>query len=595
MPRILRITHLFTISSLSLASFFYIQPNFFMGPTLYDTNPVGSNLVNRLGEPCNSAAEPCFFLHADMLHESPSCIGIAHDPEVETSYGTVYWAFDSTGDRKDGELVRFDFQQPHGPGSMDHSVAAIRRYPEVKLHKGENGVHAGMVVHPTRREIYIANPGDGTILAVNADSGTYARTAREEYPIYSNRLPSFEYSIWECVDQRVFAKGLNVPTGLALSADGSRLFVAERGTGKIHVFDIDSAAMVGSIDTGYKTINGMSFSPKTNILHFVDDETNSLLAIKPSDEACPTAYTGLLTEGYKEAVATATAAFGDDFSVTKSYTCTANPISPNSTLFEQVHVGTGYASDDPNVQAMAGMDAAAALLANRTDCEPESDLNFDALLLGGYYCHQCLPVNNGTMCDTGGVCRNVQWRGYVCDNEFIVRVDPVTGDITLFEPDGKDPVDLEDIELKHGVTYRFTILDDIMVSVHASPDVGAPAIPQPGNECGCARNGPLLLTIDDETPGPVYLRSKVYLRSNARGASSVVELSVEQHSVSVPELEMEMKDTATLADEVVKEGHEGDEMVATAATSAGSSILHTSRTAAAAVLLLPLFVSRFFS
>ena len=584
MPRILRITHPFAISSLSLASFFYTQPNFFMGPTLYDTNPVGSNLVNRLGEPCNSAAEPCFFLHADMLHESPSCIGIAHDPEVETSYGTVYWAFDSTGDRKDGELVRFDFQQPHGPGSMDHSVAAIRRYPEVKLHKGENGVHAGMVVHPTRREIYIANPGDGTILAVNADSGTYARTAREEYPIYSNRLPSFEYSIWECVDQRVFAKGLNVPTGLALSADGSRLFVAERGTGKIHVFDIDSAAMVGNIDTGYKTINGMSFSPKTNILHFVDDETNSLLAIKPS-EACPTAYTGLLTEGYKEAVVAATAAFGDDFSVTKSYTCTANPISPNSTLFEQVHVGTGYASDDPNVQAMAGMDAAAALLANRTDCEPESDLNFDALLLGGYYCHQCLPVNNGAMCDTGGVCRNVQWRGYVCDNEFIVRVDPVTGDITLFESDGKDSVDLEDIELKHGVTYRFTILDDVMVSVHASPDVGAPAIPQPGNECGCARNGPLLLTIDDETPGPVYLRSKVYLRSNAGGSSSAVELSVEQHSVSaVPELEMLMKDSATLA----------DEPSFTDDTSAGS-ILHTSRMAVAATLLLPLFCRAFFS
>ena len=189
------------------------------------------------------------------------------------------------------------------------------------------------------------------------------------------------------------------------------------------------------------------------------------------------------------------------------------------------------------------------------------------------------------MCDTGGVCRNVQWRGYVCDNEFIVRVDPVTGDITLFESDGKDSVDLEDIELKHGVTYRFTILDDVMVSVHASPDVGAPAIPQPGNECGCARNGPLLLTIDDETPGPVYLRSKVYLRSNAGGSSSAVELSVEQHSVSaVPELEMLMKDSATLA----------DEPSFTDDTSAGS-ILHTSRMAVAATLLLPLFYRAFFS
>ena len=50
-----------------------------------------------------------------MLHESPSCIGIAHDPEVTTAFGNVYWAFDTTGNRENGQLVRFDFQQPHGP------------------------------------------------------------------------------------------------------------------------------------------------------------------------------------------------------------------------------------------------------------------------------------------------------------------------------------------------------------------------------------------------------------------------------------------------------------------------------------------------
>ena len=96
-----------------------------------------------------------------------------------------------------------------------------------------------------------------------------------------------------------------------------------------------------------------------------------------------------------------------------------------------------------------------------------------------------------------------------------------------------------------------------MVSVHPSDDVGAPAIPLPGNDCGCAQNGPLLLTIDDETPGPVYLRSKVYLRSNAGGASSVIGLAVEHHSV--PELEMEMKDTASLADEVSDDKGNGDD------------------------------------
>ena len=61
-----------------------------MGPTLYNTDPKGRNLVNRLGEECGEDEE-CFFRHADMLHESPGCIGMAHDPELRTTYGTVYW------------------------------------------------------------------------------------------------------------------------------------------------------------------------------------------------------------------------------------------------------------------------------------------------------------------------------------------------------------------------------------------------------------------------------------------------------------------------------------------------------------------------
>lgn len=98
------------------------NPNLFMGPTLYDTDTVNKagrkNTVNRMGDDCSDPADQCFFLHADMLHESPACIGIAHDPEVDTAYGAVYWAFDTTGDNggNGGQLVRFDFSQPHGPG-----------------------------------------------------------------------------------------------------------------------------------------------------------------------------------------------------------------------------------------------------------------------------------------------------------------------------------------------------------------------------------------------------------------------------------------------------------------------------------------------
>ena len=483
------------------------EPNYFMGPTLYDSNPVtkdgtGYNLVNRLGKRCKPEESPCFFTHADMLHESPACIGITHDPETATAYGNVYWAFDAgtgTGFDDDdddanamsGQLVRFDFQQPHGPGSMDHAVAAVRRYPEIQLQRGPPGVHAGMVVHPTRRELYIAVPGSNKVLAVNTDSGMYARSAREEYPIYSNRLPSFEYSVWECVDQYEFASGITMPTGLALSPPGDemsgpeRLFVAEQATGNILVYDISTGSLMHTIQTDFKTIGGLEFSPRSKMLHFVDSETNTLNRIQP-DTVCTDPIKSRLNPDFAAAVTVAEDLMGKDrFSLHRNYECIADPIIPNSTLFDQVHTDTGYADDNPDVQAMAGMDETAALLANRTDCGPESELNFDALLLGGYFCHVCLPEQE-LSCDAGGTCTNIQWNGYLCDNEYYISSEP---SIQFRDANGT-VVDPASVVLKAGVTYRFTVVDENTVCM---------ATGQPGSASTvCASKGPLLLPINDE-------------------------------------------------------------------------------------------------
>ena len=67
---------------------------------------------------------------------------------------------------------------------MDHSVAAIRRYPEIELARGPTGVHAGMTVHPSRGELFFSVPGDNKIMVVKTTGGQFARTAREEYPIF---------------------------------------------------------------------------------------------------------------------------------------------------------------------------------------------------------------------------------------------------------------------------------------------------------------------------------------------------------------------------------------------------------------------------
>ena len=89
---------------------------------------MSSRLTNASADQGDNG-DSCFLIHTDMLHESPLCMGIAHDhaavsrgPQGGTGYRNVYWAFDG-GHR---QLVRFDFESDHGPGSIDHSLANVR-------------------------------------------------------------------------------------------------------------------------------------------------------------------------------------------------------------------------------------------------------------------------------------------------------------------------------------------------------------------------------------------------------------------------------------------------------------------------------------
>jgi len=396
---------------------------------------------------------------------------------------------------------------------MDHSVAAVRRFVEIKLERGPEGVHAGMVVHPTLRQLFISVPGGGKIIVVNADSGSYARTARMEYPIFSNRLPSFEYSIWECVEQRVFAQNIQTPSGMALSNDGGRLFVAERATGNILVFEVDSGALLHSISTEFKTIGGMAIAPVSNELYFVDDKTNTLNKIRP-ESPCNAPFSSRLNPDFISDLEQAQQAYGGELSLTKDYRCKANPIIPDSSYFDQVHSDTGYADENEDVQSvMAGMDASAALLVNRTDCGYDSDLNFDALLLGGYFCHLCLPEGHLT-CDTGGECSNVQWLGYLCNNEFIISIEDLAIQITT--ADGTK-VESNDILLKRDVTYRFTILENeenVGLCTSVPSEASSPSRRLYGSsgsmssdllQTKCATKGPLMISVTSSFPSKIVM------------------------------------------------------------------------------------------
>jgi len=352
------------------------EPNFFMGPSLYDSRPFYKNLVGQDGGPCLEG-DTCYFLHADMLHESPNCHSIAHDPELITGYGTVYWAVDGWNN----ELVRYDFQQPHGPGLMDHAAAATRRYPSIKVTDGPKGVHGGMLVDGARRILYMLDVGGGRLLAVHIDQGQYVRDARTEYPIFSARVPQFEYSIWACAKVDVLSSTLETPAALAISSDGLRMFVGEYYTGVVKVLDTYSGEQMMTYQTQLGAgLSSMVLSPRSGDIYYANEKANAIRRLEPS-ELCSLSDTAKLsiTNPTFDHVAAGV--------IETVVPCTPDPSIPNQSLFEQVHGDSGYADSDTSVQDDNVMHAGAAALENRTDCGVDSVLNFDALLLGGYYCH----------------------------------------------------------------------------------------------------------------------------------------------------------------------------------------------------------------
>ena len=429
-------------------------PNYFMGPTLYDTSPAYPNLVTREGAEC-SDADACYFLHSDMLHEAPDCVGIVHDPETATAYGTVFWAVDAFLN----DVVRFDFQQPHGPGNMDHSYAAVRRFVDVDV-RPDPALHAGMVVDAATRSLFVSSAEAGEILRVDADSGAFSRSARgcegegddvaecagvPEYPAFSSRLPSFEYSVYECTTQTVFASGLDRPTGLAL-ADGV-LYVAEHATGAIVAFEVASGARLGAFETGRPgALQGMDVSP-AGVLYVVDGAADELLEVAAGD-ACASRF--------ESRVGGAPPAFGELY----AQTCDVDAsYFVNASLFDQVHGDSGYLANE----TMGGDDAVA--YGARTDCG-SATLNYDMFLLSGWMAHVCLPSDE--LCDAGGAATAIQWSGYSCANELHV-------DGLALRESG--------VVLETGGTYRITVNapgEAITVvdaatgaAVAAAPDVGA--------------------------------------------------------------------------------------------------------------------------
>ena len=131
-------------------------PDDFMGPSLW---PSDLDIFAKVGQavPPMGGVEGS---HLDMLHQSPLCMGIAHDT------GNVYWTVDGLR----GNIVRYDFQADHGPGGGDHSDGIITRYADATLTRMAN-IPGHMELDHTTGMLYIADTGAGRIMRLDTASG----------------------------------------------------------------------------------------------------------------------------------------------------------------------------------------------------------------------------------------------------------------------------------------------------------------------------------------------------------------------------------------------------------------------------------------
>ncbi|MDP6932581.1 MAG: hypothetical protein QGG40_06665 [Myxococcota bacterium] len=230
----------------------------FMGPTLWDAD------LDIYAEVNQGMWGALLGSHIDMLHMSPYCMGIAWD------YDNVYWVFDGNK----GHIVRYDFQEDHGPGYDDHSDGIVRRYTEAEVSRVE-GVPGHMVLDHETGWLYVADTGNGRVIRLDTNTGEWAKD------LVQTVEPLEEYSRYEGATVEIFANGLTQPSGIALYGD--TLFVGDYGTGDIRAYNLDGEEL-DLVNTEREGLMGLTVSPDGQ-LFFVDAEDYQVVRLDPTGNA----------------------------------------------------------------------------------------------------------------------------------------------------------------------------------------------------------------------------------------------------------------------------------------------------------------------
>jgi hypothetical protein len=228
----------------------------YMGPTLWSSDPEIFGV-----EPLPSQNGT----HLDMLHDSPFCMGIAHERD------NVYWVFNG----QLGALDRYDFREPHEIGGEDHADGELRRFVEGQLSRAaETPSH--LVIDEPSGFLYAVDGGHARILRLDIGSGIENGEVPTNDPLLVHaRMQDAD------LDELVPPGTLELPSGIALA--GETLFVTDSTSSKIYAFNLDGELLRWA-DSGLPagTLSGVAVGSDDR-LYLSDLRTGKVYRVLPAE------------------------------------------------------------------------------------------------------------------------------------------------------------------------------------------------------------------------------------------------------------------------------------------------------------------------
>ncbi len=221
----------------------------FTGPALWNSDPL------IYAQPSGGNGS-----HIDMLHQCPYAMGVTWESE------NIFWVYDGYN----GDLMRCDFQNDHGPGNDDHSDGRIRSYDDLSVGYNDLDVPCHMALDQNKQWLYVVNGTDNMVYRMDITTGSQTGT----FTPYAETLA--EHSIYTGTNNSVYiSSGITQPCGIDIIGD--RLIVGDYANGDIIIYDCSGTVPVekGRIVTGAPGIQGIKIGPDGKIW-YVNNLTNEV-------------------------------------------------------------------------------------------------------------------------------------------------------------------------------------------------------------------------------------------------------------------------------------------------------------------------------